>query len=332
MTATPLLKVTDLAIEFSTPQGRVRAVDGISFDVYENETLGIVGESGCGKTVTGLSLLGLIPSPPGRIAAGSIELAGRNLAKLDEAAMREVRGGEISMIFQEPMTALNPVFTVASQMTDVIIRHKGLTRAQARREAIDMLGKVGIPAPARRLDDYPHQMSGGMRQRVMIAMALACGPKLLVADEPTTALDVTTQAQVIELIGQLQREFRMAVILITHDLGVVAETCQRALVMYCGRIAEQAQIEPLFRSPRHPYTHGLLDSIPRIRDQRLTQLPTIAGRVPDLLNLPPGCRFADRCTRAQEDCRTAEPELTQAGQSAFACYHPIGHQPAEPVA
>ncbi|MDJ0926311.1 MAG: ABC transporter ATP-binding protein [Gammaproteobacteria bacterium] len=319
---TPLLRVRDLAVEFATPQGTVRAVDGISFDVHENETVGIVGESGCGKTVTGLAILGLIPSPPGRIAAGSIQFAGRELVGLDEEALRAVRGSDISMIFQEPMTALNPVFTVGSQMTDVLKRHKGLTAEQARREAIDMLGKVGIPAAARRIDEYPHQLSGGMRQRVMIAMALSCGPKLLVADEPSTALDVTTQAQVLELINALQDEFGMAVILITHDLGVVAETCRRAIVMYCGKIVEKAPIEPLFDRPRHPYTHGLLDSIPRIRADKLDRLPTIEGRVPDLLHLPSGCRFADRCARATNECRAAEPDLRRDGDAAFACFHP----------
>ena len=320
--AQPLLRVRDLVVEFSTPQGTVRAVDGISFDVYENETVGIVGESGCGKTVTGLALLGLIPSPPGRIASGSIAFAGRELTGLSEAALRDLRGADISMIFQEPMTALNPVFTVGSQMTDVLRRHKGLTRTQARAEGIDMLGRVGIPAPDKRIDEYPHQLSGGMRQRVMIAMALSCGPRLLVADEPTTALDVTTQAQVLELISDLQQEFRMSMILVTHDLGVVAETCGRALVMYCGKIVEQAPIEPLFANPRHPYTHGLLASIPRIRPDKLHHLPTIAGRVPDLLHLPSGCRFADRCERATAECRAQEPALRGDETAAFACYHP----------
>ncbi len=317
-----LLRVQDLVIEFTTPQRVVRAVDGLSFEVNENETLGIVGESGCGKTVTGLSLLGLIPSPPGRIARGSIAFAGQELVGLDEDSMRGIRGSEISMIFQEPMTALNPVFTVASQMGDVLKRHKGLTGAQARREAVDMLGRVGIPAPGKRVDDYPHQLSGGMRQRVMIAMALSCGPKLLVADEPTTALDVTTQAQVLDLINALQDEFRMAVILITHDLGVVAETCQRAMVMYCGKLVETASIDSLFLQPRHPYTAGLLASIPRIRPDKLRRLPTIEGRVPDLLHLPSGCRFAERCESATDACRQGEPSLSSDEQGAYACYHP----------
>ncbi len=318
----PLLSVQDLVVEFSTPKGVLRAVDGISFAIAPNETLGIVGESGCGKTVTGLALLGLIPSPPGRIAGGRIDFAGRNLAGLSDAELRPIRGAEISMIFQEPMTALNPVFTIGSQMGEVLRRHKSLTPRQARAAAIDMLGRVGIQAPARRIDEYPHQLSGGMRQRVMIAMALSCGPQLLVADEPTTALDVTTQAQVMELIRSLQDEFRMAMILITHDLGVVAETCERALVMYCGKIVEQAAVEPLFRAPRHPYTHGLLASIPRLRRRRLKQLPTIRGMVPDLLQLPLGCRFADRCERASARCHRTEPPLEWQAGRAWACYHP----------
>ena len=318
----PLLRVRDLAVEFDTEQGVVRAVDGLSFDVYPEETVGLVGESGCGKTVTGLSLLGLIPRPPGRIASGSIEFDGRDLAQTSEENMRAIRGSEISMIFQEPMTALNPVFTIGTQMIDVLRLHKTLSAAQARREAVDMLGHVGIPAPARRMNDYPHQLSGGQRQRVMIAMALSCGPKLLVADEPTTALDVTTQAQVLEQIKKLQEEFRMAMILITHDLGVVAETCRRAMVMYCGKIVERAPIGELYAQPRHPYTAGLLNSIPRIHQQRPGRLPTIPGRVPDLLHLPQGCRFSPRCERSLERCRAEQPAL-DGGDSAAACFNPV---------
>jgi oligopeptide/dipeptide ABC transporter ATP-binding protein len=321
----PLLSVRNLIIEFSTRYGPVRAVDGISFDVYPNETLGIVGESGCGKTVTGLSLLRLIPSPPGRIVAGEILLQGRDLTKLSEDEMQSLRGDEISMIFQEPMTALNPVLTVGTQMVDVLTRHRPLTRRQAKIEAIGMLSKVGIPAPNKRINEYPHEMSGGMRQRVMIAMALSCSPKLLIADEPTTALDVTTQAQVLEQIVELQDEFQMAVILITHDLGVVAETCQRALVMYCGEIIERADIESLFEKPQHPYSRGLLDSIPRLREEKLVELPIIPGMVPDLLHLPPGCRFADRCSRVTDECRLQRPHLDAqaAAPSAVACFHPL---------
>ncbi len=320
----PLLSVKDLIIEFSTENGVVRAIDRVSFDIYPNETVGIVGESGCGKTVTGLSILGLIPSPPGRIVGGSIRFMGRELVGLPESELRKIRGCEISMIFQEPMTALNPVFTVGNQMIDVLMRHRGLTRRQARDAAIEMLATVGIPAPAERIDEYPHQLSGGMRQRVMIAMALSCDQKLLIADEPTTALDVTTQAQVLEQISKLQAEFKMAVVLITHDLGIVAETCQRVIVMYCGRIVESATIDHLFATPRHPYAKGLLDSIPRIRDDRLAELPIIPGRVPDLLHLPTGCRFADRCSQVDTLCHEQAPSLAaeQSGGDLVACHHP----------
>ena len=320
----PVLSVRDLVVEFSTENGVVRAVDNVSFDVYPNETVGLVGESGCGKTVTGLSLLGLIPSPPGRIVSGEILLEGRDLTKLSESEFRELRGRDISMIFQEPMTALNPVFTIGNQMMDVLVFHEKLTRKQARAAALEMLTKVGIPAPEKRIDEYPHQLSGGMRQRVMIAMALSCNPKLLVADEPTTALDVTTQAQVLEQINKLQEEFHMAVILITHDLGVVAETCRRGIVMYCGRVIENASIEHLFKRPLHPYTSGLLNSIPRIRADRIAELPIIPGRVPDLRDLPDGCRFAARCDKATDLCTRESPELAPFEQSDefVACHFP----------
>ena len=329
--AIPVLRVCDLAVEFATEDGVVRAVDGVSFDVEANETLGLVGESGCGKTVTALSILRLIPMPPGRIASGRIELNGRDLVPLPDAEIQAIRGRNISMIFQEPMTALNPVFTIGSQMTDVLRRHRSLTRRQARAAAAELLGKVNIPAPETRLNDYPHQLSGGMRQRVMIAMALSCSPQLLIADEPTTALDVTTQAQVLEQIRALQAEFRMAVILVTHDLGVVAETCRRALVMYCGSIVESGDTAELFSRPRHPYTAGLLASIPRIRRERLPDLPVIPGRVPDLLNLPQGCRFADRCSRVQTKCRQERPVLsTVSAGGAVACHFPIGPSLKDP--
>ena len=319
----PLLSVTDLVIEFDTEAGVLRAVDGISFQLFPTETVGLVGESGCGKTVTGLSLLGLIPSPPGRIARGSIELLGRDLTRSSDADMRDIRGRDISMIFQEPMTALNPVFTIGNQMVDVLRRHRGLTKQQARSAAVEMLDKVGIPVPRKRIDEYPHQLSGGMRQRVMIAMALSCDPKLLIADEPTTALDVTTQAQVLEQINRLQEEFRMAVLLITHDLGVVAEACNRAMVMYCGNIVESAPIDKLFATPHHPYTAGLLASIPRVREEHRENLPTIPGRVPDLAHLPAGCRFADRCERAGPECTERQPELHEIEAARdVACFHP----------
>jgi oligopeptide/dipeptide ABC transporter ATP-binding protein len=321
----PLLRVRDLVVEFNTPHGAVRAVDNVSFDVYPNETIGLVGESGCGKTVTGLTLLRLIPMPPGRIVQGSIEFEGRDLTRISEQEMQAMRGRDISMIFQEPMTALNPVFTVGNQMVDILRRHKKLSSRQARAEAIDMLATVGIPVPQKRVDEYPHQLSGGMRQRVMIAMALSCEPKLLIADEPTTALDVTTQAQVMEQIVKLQDQFRMSVVLVTHDLGVVAESCHRAIVMYCGSIIEAAPIETLFEQPRHPYTRGLLDSIPKLRDRRIPELPIIRGTVPDLLDLPTGCRFADRCDRVTERCRVERPPLAADDRvdGAAACFHPV---------
>jgi len=319
---TPLLSVKNLEVEFSTERGIVRAIDNVSFDVMPGETMGLVGESGCGKSVTSLAILGLIPSPPGHITGGSIQLNGRELVGLPEAEYRRIRGSEISMIFQEPMTALNPVFRISNQMIDVLVRHQKLSRKQARTRAVEMLALVGIPSPDKRIDEYPHEMSGGMRQRVMIAMALSCNPKLLLADEPTTALDVTTQAQVMEQIVKLQEELGTAVVLITHDLGVVAETCNRAVVMYAGSIAEEAPIEALFEHPRHPYAEGLLKSIPRIREHKLAELPTIPGSVPDLLKLPKGCRFVDRCYKADDLCHASEPELIRHGSQAVACHHP----------
>lgn len=319
---TPLLSVKNLEVEFSTERGIIRAIDNVSFDVMSGETLGLVGESGCGKSVTSLAILGLIPSPPGHITGGSIKLNGRELVGLPESEYRRIRGSEISMIFQEPMTALNPVFRISSQMIDVLVRHQKLNRKQARAHAVEMLALVGIPSPDKRINEYPHELSGGMRQRVMIAMALSCNPKLLLADEPTTALDVTTQAQVMEQIVKLQEELGTAVVLVTHDLGVVAETCNRAVVMYAGSIAEEAPIETLFEHPRHPYAEGLLKSIPRIREHKLAELPTIPGSVPDLLMLPNGCRFVDRCYKADDRCHTSEPELNWHGSQAVACYHP----------
>ncbi|MBM4195719.1 MAG: ABC transporter ATP-binding protein [Gammaproteobacteria bacterium] len=318
-----MLEVDGLTVEFRSLHGPVRAVDGVSFTIGAGETVGLVGESGCGKTVTGLSLLKLVPSPPGRYAAGSVRLSGQDLLAMPESGLRAIRGRALAMIFQEPMTALNPVFTVASQMTEVLRRHGALGRREARDAALALLKSVGIPEPEQRLDDYPHQLSGGQRQRVMIAMALSCDPKLLIADEPTTALDVTTQAQVLEEIRRQQATRRMAMLLVTHDLGVVFETCARAIVMYCGVIVESAPVAKLFSAPRHPYTTGLLESMPRIRDEKLRELPTIPGRVPELHRLPPGCRFADRCPRAKDDCRAVEPQLTTAADgSQVACHHP----------
>lgn len=320
----PLLQVKNLCVEFATDKGVARALDGVSFEIMPGETLGIVGESGCGKSVTSLAIMGLIPSPPGKVVGGEILFNGVNLLTLSEREMQRRRGRDLAMIFQEPMTALDPVFTVGSQMIEVLRRHQGLTRKQARTTAIDWLSKVGIPSPDKRVDDYPHQLSGGMRQRVMIAMALCCEPKLIIADEPTTALDVTIQAQVLEQIVKLSEEFHTAMMLITHDLGVVAQTCQRACVMYCGKLIEQAPVDALFDAPAHPYTAGLLQSVPRIREHRLDKLPTIAGMVPDLLHLPQGCRFVERCPQAVDACHTKHPELAANGDTRqLACRNPV---------
>ena len=322
-TSKPVLSIQDLVVEFKTEAGLIRALDGVSFDVQEGEALGIVGESGCGKSVTALSILKLIPSPPGRIAGGSIKLDDIDVVNQPDDKMRKVRGSLASMIFQEPMTALNPVFTIGNQMVEIIRVHQKVSKAEAKIQAIEMLRTVNIESPEQRIDQYPHELSGGMRQRVMIAMALSCSPKLLIADEPTTALDVTVQAQVMEEINRLQREMNMGLILITHDLGVIAESCTRVVVMYCGKIIEMAETEELFRNPRHPYTRGLLDSIPRIREKKLETLPIIEGMVPDLANLPKGCRFADRCPKAEDHCRESEPPLedTESG-GKVACFIP----------
>jgi oligopeptide/dipeptide ABC transporter ATP-binding protein len=304
-----LLSVKDLVTTFRTDAGPLRAVDGVSFDVPEGATLGIVGESGCGKSVTSLSILRLIPTPPGKIESGRIEWQGKNLLELSERAMQDIRGNDISMIFQEPMTSLNPVYTVGSQIVEAVRLHQKRSRKEAWARAVEMLRLVGIPSPETAADAYPHQLSGGQRQRVMIAMALACEPKLLIADEPTTALDVTIQAQILDLLRKLQRELRMSVILITHDLGVVAENCDHVLVMYAGKVVESAPVTELFAAPKHPYTKGLLASLPQPGRQRGTRLPTIEGMVPDLRHLPPGCRFADRCAMMIPDCNKEEPPL-----------------------
>jgi oligopeptide/dipeptide ABC transporter ATP-binding protein len=309
-----LLSVKDLVTSFRTDEGPLRAVDGVSFDVPEGKTLGVVGESGCGKSVTSLSILRLIPSPPGRIESGAIEFKGRDLLKLREREMQEVRGNEISMIFQEPMTSLNPVYTVGAQIIEAIRLHQKKSRGEARARAIEMLRMVGIPSPETNVDSYPHELSGGQRQRVMIAMALACEPKLLIADEPTTALDVTIQAQILELLRKLQKQLGMSVLLITHDLGVVAEYTDHVVVMYAGKVVESAPVRELFARPRHPYTKGLLGSVPafeRRGDGPRKKLPTIEGMVPDLRKLPPGCRFADRCAMAKDACTREEPALVE---------------------
>jgi peptide/nickel transport system ATP-binding protein len=321
-----LLEVKNLKTRFTTDDGSFRAVDDISFALETGKTIGIVGESGCGKSVTSLSIMRLIPTPPGQIEGGEILFKGQNLLKLSEEEMRKIRGNEIAMIFQEPMTSLNPVFTCGNQIGEAIALHnKGLSKQKIREKAIEMLKLVGIPEPEKRVDEYPHQLSGGMRQRVMIAMALSCNPSLLIADEPTTALDVTIQAQILDLIRKLQREFNASMILITHDLGVVAETCDDVAVMYAGRIVEYGSVEDIFYRPKHQYTKGLLDSIPHFETgHRRERLQTIKGLVPSLLNIPKGCRFADRCPAVQNDCRQADPPLISFGGKHFAaCIHPV---------
>src|SRR5450631_4042399 len=313
---TALLDVKGLKTYFFTRGGVVRAVDGISFSVLRGETLAIVGESGCGKSVTSLSILRLIVSPPGRTIEGSVVFEGRDLLGLSEAEMREVRGDAISMIFQEPMTSLNPVLTIGRQIAEVLILHRGLSREDAMRSAIEMLGLVKIPEPERRVGEYPHQLSGGMRQRVMIAMALACEPRLLIADEPTTALDVTIQAQILDLMRELKARTGAAIMLITHDLGVVAEMAQRVVVMYAGRKVEEGSVEALFATPRHPYTRGLLDSIPKLGASTVgrgagTRLSEIAGTVPSLSEAIVGCAFAPRCGYATVRCLNEYPPFEE---------------------
>jgi peptide/nickel transport system ATP-binding protein len=309
----PLLTVEGLQTSFFTRRGVVKAVDGVDFSLWPGETLAIVGESGCGKSVTALSLMRLVPDPPGRIVGGSVKLAGTDLLALDEEAMRDVRGKDVAMIFQEPMTSLNPVLTIGDQIAEVLLLHERLGRGEAWRKAIEMLRLVRIPEPEQRARSYPHQLSGGMRQRAMIAMALACNPKVLVADEPTTALDVTIQAQILTIILELQRELGTAVILITHDLGVVAETAQRVIVMYAGRKVEEASVDDLFAHPQHPYTRGLMASIPRLAvmlgegESAPGRLQEIPGMVPALSDLPAGCVFAPRCAHAEDRCRAAFP-------------------------
>jgi peptide/nickel transport system ATP-binding protein len=319
----PVLEVSGLNTVFHTRGGLVHAVRDISFSVDAGETLAIVGESGCGKTITALSLMRLIPKPPGEIVSGSVKIDGTDLLRLDEAAMRDMRGSKIAMIFQEPMTALNPLLTIGRQIVEMVILHDKLSRRAARDRAVEMLRHVRIPEPERRAREYPHQMSGGMRQRAMIAMALACRPKILIADEPTTALDVTIQAQILDLIGDLRREFGTAVVLITHDLGVVAETANRVIVMYAGRKVEEAPVRELFANPMHPYMTGLLASIPKVgsargllgMEERLIEIP---GIVPPLSDLPVGCAFNPRCTRAEDVCREAVPGFEMKRPDHFA--------------
>jgi peptide/nickel transport system ATP-binding protein len=318
-----LLEVDRLQTHFRTPDGINRAVDGVSFHVEQGETLAIVGESGCGKSVTAMSILRLIPEPPGKIA-GAIRLEGRDLLTLDDRAMRAIRGNDISMIFQEPMTSLNPVLSIGRQLGETLRLHQGLDAGAARARAVEMLDLVGIAEPVRRLSEYPHQMSGGMRQRVMIAMALACNPKVLIADEPTTALDVTIQAQILELMAELKRRIGAAIILITHDLGVVAEVAERVMVMYAGRKVEEAAVADLFRAPRHPYTLGLLGAVPRLGSSLAgseTRLAEIPGTVPSLKRRIVGCVFAGRCPRATELCRQVAPALEPKAPGHLAACH-----------
>src|SRR6186713_916550 len=325
---TDLLEVEDLGTWFYTRQGIVKAVDGVNFGVASGETLAIVGESGCGKSMTALSLMRLIPDPPGRIVSGAIKLGGKDLLKLPEEEMRKVRGNEISMIFQEPMTSLNPVMTIGRQISEALILHRDLDKNAAWKRSIEMLDLVKIPEPTQRAKEYPHQLSGGMRQRAMIAMALACNPKVLIADEPTTALDVTIQAQILDIILDLQKKLGTALILITHDLGVVAETAQRVIVMYAGKKVEEAPVGELFARPLHPYTHGLMASIPRLELMRggtgetKKRLQEISGIVPALTNLPPGCAFAPRCPFADDQCRREAPPYAEKRPAHWtACWH-----------
>ncbi|SMC64686.1 ABC transporter ATP-binding protein [Papillibacter cinnamivorans] len=313
-----LLEVKHLTTEFHLKKGVVNAVDDVSFSVDKGEILAIVGESGSGKSVTSLSIMGLI-SPPGRIAKGEILFKGNDLTRLPLHELQKIRGDQISMIFQEPMTSLNPVQRIRDQIMESIMTHMKLTKEEALRRTVEMLDLVGIPSPEARANDYPHQMSGGMRQRVMIAMALSCRPELLIADEPTTALDVTIQAQILELLYSLREKLNMAVLLITHDLGVVAEAADRVVVMYCGKILEEADVKTLFTSPMHPYTVGLLESIPRLDDER-ERLSMIRGMVPNPLHMPPGCAFSDRCDRCMEKCRKHMPALVPVNGSKVRCF------------
>ncbi|MFZ5517476.1 MAG: ABC transporter ATP-binding protein [Candidatus Zhuqueibacterota bacterium] len=311
--AEELLSVRNLKTYFYTSDGIARAVDDVSWSVNAGETIGLVGESGCGKSVTALSVLRLIPEPPGRIESGEIVFRGKNLLDLPLEEMRKIRGNEISMIFQEPMTSLNPVFTIGAQIMEVIQLHQGLKKKDARDKAIDMLRRVGIPSPERRVSEYPHELSGGMKQRAMIAMALSCNPSVLIADEPTTALDVTIQAQILDLMLKMKEEFGTAIVLITHDLGVVAETVQKVVVMYAGKVVEEGSVEVIFERPKHPYTQGLLNSLPKLdvvanRKQRLNTIP---GMVPSLYDLPRGCNFSPRCSQAVDVCRESRPELRE---------------------
>jgi oligopeptide/dipeptide ABC transporter ATP-binding protein len=304
-----LLEVKNLKTSFFTFEGVVKAVDGVSYEVEEGETLGLVGESGCGKSVSALSLMRLIPDPPGKITDGEVLFDGEDILKIDMDDMRRIRGAKMSMVFQEPMTSLNPVLALEKQLSETLQLHKGMSREEARQESVNLLGRVGIPDPERRVRQYPHQFSGGMRQRVMIAMALSCNPRLIIADEPTTALDVTIQAQILELMKSLTTEFGVALIVITHNLGVVARYADRMNIMYAGKIVERGSAREIYSNPRHPYTVGLLNSVPRLDLPRRAKLDPIEGQPPDLVNVPPGCSFRDRCRWAIDKCATDEPPL-----------------------
>lgn len=305
-----LLEISGLRTEFTTPGGVIKAVDGVSFTVRKGETLGIVGESGCGKSITSLSIMQLLPKRVGRVAAGEIRFEGKNLLAASHREIRQIRGNRIAMIFQEPMTSLNPVFKVGMQVSEAARYHLKIGKQEARKRVVDMLAKVGIPRPEKIFDQYPHQLSGGMRQRVMIAMAMVCNPSLLIADEPTTALDVTIQAQILDLMRDLQSKEGTSIMMITHDLGVVAEMCDRVVIMYAGQVVEEADVKTLFREPRHPYTRGLLASLPQLAGDA-DRLKSIPGQVPNPLEMPSGCRFAPRCPIRVERCEQAEPELKE---------------------
>jgi oligopeptide/dipeptide ABC transporter ATP-binding protein len=321
-TRKPILKIRDLSVSFATENGPAKVIEDVSFSVEHGRALGLVGESGCGKSVTAMSIIRLLPTPPSRVESGRIFFNGDDMLELNDADMRSIRGNRIGMIFQEPMTSLNPTFSIGFQIGEVLRIHRGLGRNQARDRCVELLEMVGIGSPASRLDQYPHQLSGGLRQRVMIAMAIACRPGLLIADEPTTALDVTIQAQILDLLVKLQKDLDMSILMITHDLGVVAEFCDHVVVMYAGKIVEKAPVEQIFSHPRHPYTHGLMTSIPQIGYKR-TYLPTIPGMVPGIGQRPAGCYFADRCERVKDICRHSDPRLDGRGtETRLACWNP----------
>ncbi len=326
-----VLDVRNLSTYFFTEDGAVKSVDQVSFHIDSEETLAVVGESGCGKSVTSLSIMQLIPSPPGKIVGGEILFQGEDLLKKSAEEMRKIRGNQIAMIFQEPMTSLNPVYTIGDQIAEAVLLHQKVDKRQAWARAVDMLREVGIPSPEKRAQEYPHQMSGGMRQRVMIAMAMSCNPALLVADEPTTALDVTIQAQILDLMRKLKQEFHTAIMLITHDLGVVAEMADRVVVMYAGKIVEESPTVDLFREPLHPYTQGLLDSIPRLDQPTTEKLHVIEGTVPNPLHLPKGCTFAPRCPKVMDICREKPPLLTEVSDGRkVSCWLHVDPQHEDP--